>query len=201
MKPRRLPDGPRVIPSAFLSQVPEVIGARIEAQLKAIGSHNELEAEKKRSQMRDQLKVLHLPSRSSFESLVLEGKVQNPEVKIDEPTSRVYLVGAGAPDRQERALKERPVDDESEVIAKQLYTDLVDSKDNIVVAYTEISLGEFRSASDKVNELDMATQKGLSFFFKLPASHLTGLVLALANHSTDQLKSIARYALKQKGYA
>lgn len=201
MKPRRLPNGPRVIPSAFLSQVPDVIGARIETQLQTVSAHqNQMVADAKERDLRDRLQVLHIPTREGFEGLALKGRVQTPEVKIDEETSRVYLVGAGSPGRQERHVDTIPVEDEAGVIAEQLYTDIVE-KGDIVVAYTEVGLGEFRQAADTVNELGPATRKGLSYFFKLPASHLTGLVLALASHTTSDLRNIAKYALRQKGYA
>ena len=213
MKERRLPNGPRVIPSAFLSQVPDVIGARIHSQLKTVASHeNKIVADAKRRDLKSRLKVLHLPTRDGFESLVLKGRIQTPEIKIDEGTNRVYLVGGGVPGRQERQLQSTPVDDEAGRIAEQIYTDIVE-KDNIVIAYTEVSLEEFKSAADKTNELadkvvtmnpqngePITAAQGLSIFFRVPMSHMTGMVMALHNQTKEELESISLYALKQKGY-
>lgn len=201
MKPRRLPDGPEVLPSAFLDRVPDVIAARVQTMLDGVGAHAEtgLEAAHNQKQLRKKLKVIHLPTRQHFQGLFLPGRLQVPEVKLDELTNRYYLVGGGVPGRQEHHEQLRPVDDEAGIIAQQVFTKKVTAED-LVIGYTEVSRGEFKQAADRASELDQVTVQGLMQFFDIPPTHLTGMILALPDFSIEELEQTARYALHEKGH-
>lgn len=201
MKQRRLPDGPEIIPSAFLSRVPDVIAARVQTMIDGIDAHAEhgLEADAQKENLMDRLKLIHLPTRKHFQGALLPGRVQIPEVKIDKETNRYYLVAGGVPGREESHEQLRPVEDEQEIIARQVFTEKT-TADDLVVAYTEVSSSEFKDAADKAAGLSQAAQQGLAMFFEIPPTHLTGLVLGLPSLSSQELEETARYALHEKGH-
>lgn len=199
MKPRRLPDGPVVMPSAFLSRVPNIIAARVQTMIDGVASHTEhtLEADAKEEDLKDRLKIIHLPTRRHFQGAFLPGRVQIPEIKLDKMTNRYYLVAGGVPGRQEHHRRLKPVDDEAGVIAQQIFTEKVQA-DDLVIAYTEVSINEFQEAAETAGELSQMAVQGLTSFFDIPPTHMTGLVLALPDTSKSELESIARYALREK---
>jgi hypothetical protein len=198
------PSGPRVIGSIHFSKVPAIISARIETALEtstrsSAGSvSEEIETEKKRRKLRKRLKVLHLPSRDEFEQSVLVGRVKTPEIKIDGETDRFYLTGVGVPGREERHNVNRNVDDADDKISKQIWTEVME-KDDLVVAYTEVTRHDVHNAKMTVEDLEPVIKKGLMTFFETPPSHLIGLVLSFPNFSSDDLRNVAHYALHEKG--
>lgn len=197
---RRKPRGPEYLPSHHLSRVPDVISSRIETMLKSIASHSDkITADAKRTEAQKRLKIIHFPDRKGFERLFLIGRLGIPEVKIDRHTSRVYLVGAATPDRTERQVETRPVEDEAEMIAEQVFTKVVADRNDIVVGYTEVSLPDFRNAKKQKERLSDAPKEGLAKFFQVPPSKLTGVILALQNYSFEEIESIGLYALREKG--
>jgi hypothetical protein len=193
-----------VIGSVHFSKVPEIISARIETALETSARStggslgDEIEAEEKRKQLRRRLKVLHMPTRDGFEELVLIGRVQTPEIKIDGNTDRFYLTGVGVPGREERHNVKKSVEDESEKITDQIWTEVME-KDDLVVAYTEVTQEDVHNAKVTTDNLEPVIKKGLMTFFDAPPSHLVGLVLSLPNFSADDLRNVAHYALHEKG--
>ena len=198
---RRKPRGPEYLPAHHLSRVPQAISARVETMISSVASHNDdsIARDKARNNARDRLKLIHFPSRDGFERQFLIGRLGMPEVKIDRETSRVYLVGASTPDRTERHVEQRPVEDEADVIAEQLFTEVVDEHNDIVVGYTEVTLAEFEQANDKKDKMSEQYRYGLGQFFQIPPSRMTGLVLTLKDYSLEELESIGYYALHEKG--
>lgn len=200
----RLPSGPRVIGSVHFSKVPEIISARIETALETSARSSggslgeEIEAEQKRKQLRRRLKVLHMPTREGFEELVLCGRVQTPEIKIDGNTDRFYITGVGIPGREERHNQKKNVEDESGKISKMIWTEVME-KDDLVVAYTEVTKEQVHNAKMVLEDLEGVIKRGLMTFFDTPPSHLVGLVLSLSNFSADDLRNVAHYALHEKG--
>lgn len=188
------------MPSAFISRVPDVIAARVQTMLDGIGAHAQhgLEAADQKKQLKKKLKIIHLPTRQSFQGLYLPGRLQVPEVKLDDLTNRYYLVGAGVPGRQEHHEQLRPVDDEAGIIAQQVFTKKV-TADDLVIGYTEVSRGEFKDAEKKASQLSQIAVQGLMEFFEIPPTHLTGMILALPDFSIEELEQTARYALHEKG--
>lgn len=198
---RRKPRGPEYLPAHHLSRVPQVISARVETMISSVASHNEddIARDRARNAARERLKLIHFPRREGFERQFLIGRLGMPEVKIDRETSRVYLAGASTPDRTERHVEKRPVEDQSDMIAEQFFTQVVDEHKDIVVGYTEVSLAEFEQANEKKNQMGDNVRHGLGQFFRIPPSKMTGLVLALQDYSLEQLESIGYYALHEKG--
>lgn len=198
------PSGPRVINSVHFSKVPPIISARIETALQTSARQgggsvtDEIETEKKRRNLRRRLKVLHMPTRDGFEELVLVGKVKTPEIKIDGETDRFYLTGVGVPGREERHNLKKNVEDESGKVSNMIWTEVME-KDDLVVAYTEVTEEDVRNAKMTVEDLEPVIKKGLMTFFDTPPSHLIGLVLSLPNLSADDLRNVAHYALHEKG--
>ena len=197
---RRKPRGPEYIPSHHLTRVPGAVSARVETMLRSIGAHaDRLEAAEKQRLARKRMKIIHLPNRKGFERLFLIGRLGTPEIKIDRETSRLYLIGSATPGREERQIENRPVDDEAGMIAEQVYTKVVNEHNDIVVGYTETSFPAFKQAKDKKERLDEHASYGLSQFFQVPPSKLTGVILALRNYSFEEIESIGLYALREKG--
>lgn len=200
---RRLPAGPRRIPSAYVSQVPDAIAAFVEMQISGASMTGEsytedLKVEANRAAIEERLSVIHLPKRTTYQAAVLRRRVSMSEVRIDYTTSRFYLVGSGAKGREERTLEERPVQDESDQIASQLFT-ASEIRDDLVIVYTEITRNEYLTAPERVHDITELGQQGLCAFFQVPPTHLSGLVLALPDYSVNELESIGRYALREKG--
>lgn len=197
---RRKPRGPDYIPSHHLSRVPEAVSLRVETMLRSVGAHGDrLEAQQKQKLARKRMKIIHLPDRKGFERLFLIGRLGTPEIKVDRETSRVYLLGSSTPGREERQIETRPVEDEAEIIAEQVYTDVVNEHNDIVVGYTETSFPAFQQAKEKKERLDDHARYGLGQFFQVPPSKLTGVILALRNYSFEEIESIGLYALREKG--
>lgn len=200
---RRLPSGPRRIPSAYVSQVPDAIAAFVEMQLSGAAMSGDsftgaIKADMDRAEIEKHLSIIHLPRRKTYQAAVLRRRVSMSEVRIDYTTSRFYLVGSGARGREERTLEERPVQDESDRIASQLFT-ASDIRNDMVIAYTEITRNEYLAAPETVENITQMGQQGLCSFFQIPPTHLSGLVLALPEYSTEEIEAIGRYALREKG--
>ena len=200
---RRLPSGPRRIPTAYVSQVPDAIAAFVEMQLSgaSLGGQSftqDVEMELNRSELEKKLSVIHLPHRKTYQEMVLRRRVSMSDVQIDYTTSRFYLVGSGATGREERRVEERPVIDENGRIASQLFT-ASEIRDDMIVAYTEITRNEYLNAPGKIADITPLGQQGLCQFFQVPPTHLTGIALALVDYETSELEAIGRYALREKG--
>ena len=188
------------MPSAFLSRVPDVIAARVQTMIDGVEAHADhgLEADAQKEDLKDRLKLIHLPTREHFQGALLPGRVQVPEVKLDQDTNRYYLVAGGVPGREESHNQLRPVDDEAGMISRMVFTEKT-TADDLVIAYTEVSSQEFSDAADKADKLSRAGRQGLGAFFEVPPTHITGLVLGLPDFSLKQLEETGRYALHEKG--
>lgn len=144
----------------------------------------------------EDIQVEHLPHREAFQQSFLAKRAHPPEIKVDETTDRVYLVGIGVPGREELKVRHLNVRDKNtgDKVGTELVTESVVA-DDTVISYTELSWTEYRRAEDEAKGLDEAERIGLCRYFNLPPTAVVAAIAATPSLTREERRRIASYAL------
>jgi hypothetical protein len=192
---RRRRQRPSRIRNTYEDAVPPVIEAYVTLVRKRIIEQiGETDGEQIVRALDDTFNVVPM-SRAEFEQGFLEKRFSPAEVKFDEETDRVYVVGLGLPGREELKLQDRPIKNKhGDIVARDLAT-VSENKHDIQLCYTEVTWADLRAAESKLEKMNQDMIQGLYTYFECSPYQLVGPLLALESHTNDDLERIARYAL------
>lgn len=190
-----------MIKNGFADQVPQIVYGQIKAlELQAERQASEMVVDKILSDIKDSIQVEQMPTREDLEKSFLSKRANPLQIRFDEETDSVYVIGVGLPGREELYTEKIPVPDEKgQKVAEEVLT-LNRQEYNTVITYLKVSWSDYKSAVNEVANMAPEIKAGLAGFFDISLNdeHLAAIRLATPGLTADDINGIAIHALAHK---